>query len=290
MATESVVWIDPDGAQTPLRIGLNSQQGDMVGRFMPPVQHTDDQLPFTDGSVHRQTVFNERQFGLPINVLGTSQTDLRTKVRALVHAMNPKRGSGVIRVTSPLGDVRDIDCRYVSGLDLNENVDKGGRNGQSAIVTFKANDPFWHDTGDTVQSWQIVTVPTFFPIFPLRLTSSSIVVADIVVNSGDTEMWPIWTITGPGGGAGGISLINVTTGQMLAFETTLLGLGEFITIDTKLKTVTLNDGTNLFGDLDPLSVLWPFVEGSNTINLVLNSATPGTSLLSASYRQRYLSP
>lgn len=292
MATESVVWVDVTGAVTPLKVGLNAQIGDMVGRFMPPVQSTDDTLPFTDGSVNRLILFGERQFSVPINVLDTNQAGLRTQLRNMIKAMNPKRGKGVVRVTSPLGDIREIDALYLSGLDMDENIEKSGRFGQQVYITFKCNDPFWRDQSDTTNTWTVAQAPSFFPFFPLRLTSSQIAVSTTIVNNGDTEAWPVWTIKGPGGGAGGIVLQNLTTGLDIAFMTTSLGSGEFITIDTRpgYKLVTKSDGTNLFPDLDPTSVLWPLEAGSNSVNLQLTGAIVGATAMTIAYRQRYLSP
>jgi phage-related protein len=266
--------------------------GDTVGRFMPPVQSTDDTLPFTDGSVNRQILFGERQFTVPVNVLSTSQALLRTQLRNLIIAMNPKRGKGIVRVTSPLGDIREIEALYLSGLDMDENIEKSGRFGQQTYITFKCNDPFWRDQNSITNSWQVSASPNFFPFFPLRLTSSQIAVTTTINNVGDVESWPVWTVRGPGGGSGGIVLQNLTSGSILSFMTTILGSSEFITIDTRpgVKLVTKNDGTNLFGDLDPTSVLWPLEAGSNSINLELTSAIAGTTALTISYRQKYLSP
>jgi phage-related protein len=206
--------------------------------------------------------------------------------------MDPTRGAGIIRVVSPLGDIREIECYYVSGLEMDENPIKMGRYNQQALITFRAYDPYWRDVSDVSSNWQVATSANFFPIFPLRLTASTIAVSTAITNPGDVLSWPVWTITGPGGGAGGIVLQSITYGQSISFLTTTLGVGQFITIDTRpgRKTVTLQDGTNLFGDLDPTSALWPLVPGLNSINLQLNGGVVGTTALNLSYRPKYLSP
>lgn len=299
MTTETVTWIDPDGASTVLKIGLNSQMGDMIGRFMPPILHQEDVLPFQPGGRHRLAIQQSRDFVLPINLPAASGStpDARTQsvrllMRSIVSTMDPTRGAGIIRVLSPLGDIREIECYYVSGLDMDENPIKTGRYNQQALITFRSYDPFWRDQSDTSRNWNITAVSSFFPIFPLRLTASQIVVADTIVNGGDTITWPVWQIFGPGGGAGGIVLTNNTIGQSISFMTTSLGSGESIIIDTRpgFKLVTKQDGSNLFGDLDPTSVLWPLARGNNSISLQLNGGTAGATALQINYRLRYLSP
>jgi hypothetical protein len=290
--TESIIWIDPTGISYPLHIGRNSQQGDMTGRFMPGIDLVDDEIPFQPGGRLRSVRHTEHDFGLPCNVLTNSDASLRTALRSLVFGMNPIRGTGIVRVTSPLGDIRQINCVYTGGLDLDENVVKSGRYGQACMITFRAYDPYWQDINDTTQNWTINQVPTFFPIFPLRLTASEIAVNDSINNTGDVPTWPVWNIFGPGGGSDGIVLENVLTNQAITFMSTLLGVNESITIDTRpgFKTVLKNDGTNLFGDLDPSSVLWPLAQGANPINLSYDNAIAGKTGLALSYRRKFLAP
>lgn len=293
MATvETVTWYDPFGNATPLKIGLNSQLGDMVGRFMPPVTHIDDVLPFYPGGRHRITLVNEKDFTLPLNVINSSDSGRRTQLRNLVAAMDPTQGAGRISVLSPVGDTREIECYYVGGLDMDENPIKNGRFNQALYVTFRAFEPYWRDPSDTTQSWTVGTPPSFFPIFPMRLSASSLVVNDSINNTGDVISWPVWQIFGPGGGANGIVLTNTLTGQYIMFQTTVLGASESITIDTRPghKTVLKNDGTNLFPDLDTGSTLWPLQKGTNGLSLVLNNAATSKTAMSVNWRRKWLSP
>lgn len=289
MTGETFTWIDPVGASTVLSVGWNSQVGDMTGRYMPAVQHQEDVIPLQPGARHRLTLHMEHDFILPINVRSTSLAGLRTALRALMYAMNPTRGSGIVRVSTVLGDLREIECYYVTGLEVAENADKSGRYGQQCYVTFRAYDPYWRDISDTAATWQVTATPNFFPFFPLRLTSSAIVVHATVSNGGDVPTWPVWTIIGPGSG---IVLQNGTTGEEITFLTTVLGVGQTISIDTRPgnKTVTRNDGTNLFSDLDPLSTLWQLQQGANVVNLQMAGTAPNVSVLNLNYRQKYLSP
>jgi len=283
MSGEITQWIDPSGGMLLLDVDWEAS-----GRFMPEVVASEDEVPGQDGVRHRQTRFGPHEFTLKITIVGGDEPLLRAALRSLVSMMNPKRGDGIIRVTSPIGDVREIECRVVGGLGLDEKPDVSGPGMQQALVTFRAGDPFWRDQSDTSDDYTVGDAPTFFPIFPMRLTSSQIVVDATINNTGDDETWPVWTINGPGSG---IVLRNATTGKVLSLSTTLLA-GESIVIDTRPnhKTVVMQDGTNLWPDVDATSSLWPLQTENNAIRMEMSGATVGTSVLQVNYRKRYLSP
>jgi len=284
VTAEITKWVDPYGVETILDVDWEA-----TGRFMPEPQHDEDEIPQQDGSRHRATRFKARDFSIRITVVENGEPALRQSLRDIVKAMNPKKGEGIIKVTSPIGDTREIGCRYLSGLSLEEKPELSGPTMQQAVVTFRANDPFWRDENNTSTSYSIGNPPAFFPIFPLRLTASEIAVDTTVANDGDDDAWPVWTINGPGAGA---TLRNLTTGKVLSIPAVSIGTGEFVTVDTRpgRKTVTKSDGTNLFSSLTTTSALWPLIEGTNAVRLEMTGVTVGVSSLSLSYKRRWLTP
>lgn len=283
MSAEITVWEDPDGAVTTLDVDWDAD-----GRYMPEVYFEEDETPGQDGSRNRSTRFKPHEFTLLLTVVGTDEPTLRTAVRNLVSAMNPKRGMGKIRVTSPLGDVREINCKAASGLGVTEKAGVSGPTMQQIPVTFRAFDPLWRDASDTTDAFVINDPVSFFPFFPLRLTNSQIAVDDTVNNTGDDDAWPVWTIVGPGSV---IKLSNLTTGEVISLPTTTLGVGESIVIDSGAKTATRQDGSNAFPALDIfVSTMWALQVGVNLIRLEMSAAVVGVSSLQVSYRKRYLSP
>jgi hypothetical protein len=282
MAAEISQWVDPDGTITLLDVDWKAS-----GRFMPGVVHEADGTPGQPGLRVRASRHAEHDFTIRITLTAASEAALRALQRATVYAMDPVRTTGKLRVTSPIGDVREINCRYVEGLGMEEEPGPSGPTMQQATITFRAFDPYWYDTTSTTTTFTIGAVPTFFPIFPIRLTSSAIAVDSSVINTGDVLMWPEWTITGPGGV---ITLRNLTTGQYIVFSTLVLGGGETALINTDAGTAVKGDGTNVFPDLDILSDLWALQPGINAIRLEMSGATAGVSKLSLSYKQRYLAP
>jgi phage-related protein len=286
MTAEITTWIDASGSATVLDVVL-----DASGRFMPEPAFITNGVPGAPGERLRSVRHVPHDFTIRVVISGADEPAVRTSTRALVKAMDPTRGNGIIRVQSPIGDVREIVCRYVSGLGLDEKVGVTGPQVQFADVKFRAYDPYWRDPSDVVTPPFVVgVVPTFFPIFPIRLTASEIAVDASVTNGGDTEAWPVWQITGPGSS---IALRNITTGKLLQFSTLVLGTGEFVTVDTRPEAVTQvlkSDGTSAFSDLTATSSLWSLAVGNNAVRLEMGSAVAGASSLVLSYRQKYLAP
>jgi hypothetical protein len=291
VADEVTVWVDPDGNQTTLAVDWS--QAAVTGRFSPGVVLDEEGVPEQNGMRLRSVRFGPQQFVLPLWITGTTPGDLRTKMRALVSAMNPKRGDGIIRVTSTLGDQREIVCRAVDGLDMQERLgDTSGPLVQFCPVVFKAHDPLWRDAADNVVGpfAQGSSVASFFPFFPIRLNATEIYAQATVVNTGDDDAWPVWTIQGPGSSP---KLKNLTTGLTTDLGTTLIAVGETVTIDTRpigatRKTVTSNINGNLYPALTATSALWPLAIGTNQVSIEMALAFPGTTSVQMSYRNRYL--
>lgn len=283
--SETLTWIDADGnsydlsGQTDREWLLGTQ-----GRFMPPFRFVENEVPLQPGARLRTVKTLPREVDIPLLFKAASETALRTLVRDYLHRFNPGRGDGKLRVTAPGGDQRELNCRYAGGMQLVEAGEKFGFR-QRMVLTFRAFDPYWYATSDTTDTYTTGTPATFFPFFPLRLTSSTIFASPTINNTGDVECWPVWTITGPGSS---IALRNLTTDKLISLSTTLAA-GETITIDTRpgKKTVTKNDGTNLYGDLSSDSELWPLERGNNSVQIEMSSATSASQVV-ISYRLRYL--
>jgi phage-related protein len=258
------------------------------GRFMPPVDFVEDETPEREGARVRRVKIRPREITVPVLLEGSSQTDLRQQLRTIVRRLYPVAGDGRLRCVAPDGATRELVCRYSQGLEGDEGTGDGGVKYLAAVLVFRAaEDPFWRAQTATEIDFTTGEPPAFFPFFPLELAESSIFGGITVTNEGDVEAWPIWTITGPGGP---LTLTNDTSGESLVLAT-VLSAGEQITIDTTpgIKTVTLDDSTNLYPDLDPGSSLWPLQPDDNAVTVELVDATVD-SAVALSYRARYLTP
>lgn len=282
MTRDLLTYVRADGVEVPLteHPALETVRG-MTGRLLPPLAFTEDPVPGGAGSRTRSVRDLPRELGIPVTIRGDSRDDLRANLRSLASDLYAGRGDGVLRITAPSGDVREVTGRFVSGLEGAEAspvLDK-------AALVFRAPDPYWQD-GETISvSYSLGSPTPFFPFFPLTLAPETVFGTTTVDNDGDVPAWPVWTIVGPGTS---VVLSNDTTGESLTLTYTLAS-GEAVVIDTRpgAKTVTLDDGSNLYGSLDNTSTMWALAEGSNTVSVTFNTSTVD-SYVSLAYRRRYL--
>lgn len=284
---DELSWIDADGTEHPLTATpqFRKLQG-WIGRFMPPISFVEDEVPLQPGARLRNVKTTARDVDIPIMVKGTGEIDLRNNIRLLLQYIDPNRGDGRLRITAPDGSQRDLYCRYSSGMEGHESKDTTiPWIWMTLILTFRAFDPYWYGVQTQVQTYTTGQPATFFPFFPLRLSSSSVFADATINNQGDVETWPEWVITGPGSQ---IVLHNLTTGETITLNVTL-GIGETVTIDTSPgnKTVKKNDGTNLYSQMTFDSSLWAIQKGSNSIQIEMSSSTT-TSSVQLTFRERYL--
>ena len=272
---ETIEYVDAEGTATT----LFKTRGE-TGRHMPPVLVDERPVPGSHGTRFRGCRFDAASPIIPILIDGADHDDYLQALRDIASALNPDKGVGTLRATSDAG-VRTQAALYVDGLD---HVASGPVHGRPSVL-FRAFDPFWYDATTVTGTFTTGTAAAFFPILPLRLASSEVFADATLVNSGDIEAWPTWTITGPGSG---LILRNQTTGKTLALDHTLTA-GDIVTIDTNPgeKTVTLDDGTNLFGDLTARQ-FWPVARGNNAVQVELVGATEDSSV-QVTYRRRWLS-
>jgi hypothetical protein len=280
---ETVLWIDPDGGVLYLDVDWN-----VHGRFAPSYTFEVEKVAGRDGQRLRAVRPDVLEFDLPCWVVGNTDAELRTLMRDFVARMDPTRGDGTIRFIEPGGTTRDIVCRVVSGLGIDEVL--GGESGilsQRITPTFRAWEPYWTDPADTVITYSGGgVVATFFPFFPVALSASEAIAAGTVTNPGATDTWPVWTITGP---ATDVTITNHTTDQEFTINfSPSLTYPQAVTIDTRpgAKTVLRENGTSLFSQLAWSSVLWPLIRGANDITVAMGGTTAQSSV-SLAFRPRY---
>jgi hypothetical protein len=294
---ETITWIDPLGVSTALHTVAPHQQArfvawDLANRFSPPIRFEEDAIPEQDGARFRAVHHEPTEFPLPVWVQGSSASDLRTKIRALATSMNPKRGDGYIRVTSPVGDQRQIKCR-VAEFDVTEKIgDTTGVSAQLVRMVFKAHTPYWEDVTETSLIFDPAdTQPGAFlgnPFFPIRLAASEIAINTTVTNPGDVEVWPIIRINAPGNS---IKIFNYTAGNVIDISSYSLSSGQIV-IDTRpgYKTVIKDGIENLWSYVTSASGLWPLQPGANEIRLEMGDTANGYTLMEVAYTNQYLSP
>lgn len=282
--SETLEWIDPDGDTLLLDVDWS-----VSGRFSPPSTLDTQRIPGQPGARVWDVQHDVAEWSLTHWADGVDDAGLRATLRALVRSMDPRRGVGRLRVTSPIGDRREMYCRVTAGLGVEEVLgSQAGITSQQVKLTFSGHDPYWYAVDDIVLGYAGGgVVATFFPFFPLDLTASESLAEDVVTNDGDVECWPVWVFTGP---FTGITAENLTTGQTWELAATVAN-PQTVTVDTRpgAKTVVRGDGANLFSGLSATSRLWPLATGDNSIRVSMGGSTSQTQA-QLTFRPRYLAP
>ena len=291
MPETSVIWIDADG--TPHTLSSDAEGVTILygrsGLFMAPPLPIEDVVPLQDGGKLRSITYGPRIINLPLLLRAASQTTLRTLKRDIMGWFAPDRGDGILRVTAPGGDQREIVCRLVDGLGIEQTATSRGYLSQKLVLGLKSWDPHWRAVNATQISYQLAaSTATFFPWFPIRLTNSTIFSEFSVDNTGDVKTWPSWVIVGPGDDP---VLRNVTMGKLIDLTGYSLAVGETVVIDTSpgVKSVVDQDGVNIFSSLSNTSSLWPLERDSNALSIELSNAVAAVSEIQLTYRLRYFS-
>lgn len=276
---DTLFFVDAAGEAHSLDDGITTTvQPGTTGRWMPPFDLLIDEMP--GASVLRQVRAAPRDIEVPLII---EASDLTTLLRGWSGWLNPALGDGKLRSVDG-GVEREIICRYAAGWELTE--DHHASRTQKAVVIFRAVDPWWYSAAAEVSVFTVGSLATFFPLFPLRLSSSDVFATSPVNNPGDGRAWPIWTVTGPGDR---LALRNLSSGRAIMLNRTI-SAGEVITIDTRpgRKTITDGVGSNLYGALSTDSELWPVERGTNDVRIELDNSTVGSSL-TMSVHWRWLS-
>lgn len=280
--TTTVTFTDANSNTVTLTDGTNYKvlRGER-GRIMSNYKIIQRLVPFGQEAKFDFANTNPRLVVLPIGVIGSSNDDMLDKLEDLAQVFDPQIGEGTLAFTRG-GVTRNLTCVYAGGLDKHK---QDGVNQAKVNISFIASDPFWAADSATADTYEAAGgAATFFPFFPLTLSSSTIFASPTIIINGDVETWPVWTITGPGTNP---VLKNLTTGKTTSLTITLLA-GETLEIDTRpfIKTITKNDGSNQFSTLSATSSIWSLQKGTNSVQLEL-SGTTGDSQVAISYFERY---
>ncbi len=292
--TETWSWIDPTGAAVSMdafAAGLMVVEG-VEGRGIPPIRRTRDVVAGQPGSRLRDVKHDMRTLTMPVFVKGATETDRSNTLEAWMGRIDPSRGTGALDLTNATGITRRLYCRYAQGLELVEDGSHRFPGAQLAVVTFEADDPYWYDANATsIRFSATSTVPKFFNtsgtikrILPITLGASAVLGGATVTADSDVEVWPKWTVTGPGSS---LVIRNNTTGREFLWSGTLT-TGQSLIVDTRpgIGTVLRETGLNMFSYLTAWD-LWPFIPGINDIDVTMSGTSAGSAIL-AEWTNRHL--
>jgi len=224
MSAEKIYWVRPDGGTLDLTDGItyDIRQG-VDGRYMPPFEFLSDAIYTYPGEVLRTVKTKPREVTLPITVYTacggghTIEANLRINLRTLTNAFNPTLGEGKLMVVTLDSQVFILNCRYSGGMSLEESYSTGSGTFRMFVATFIAHSPYWWKPTEEDWTWSHDDADLANP--------------QTVINNGDIEAWPVWTIKGP---ASSVTIRHTESGKYMTITpATALTANDNITIDTR---------------------------------------------------------
>jgi hypothetical protein len=280
------LWTSPDGAVTDLSAWSSSTYvvaDGTSGHLAPGYEFAAQGFAGVDGEQLQQVTALPAQPVLGIDLVGDgTATSVRDRVRALAHAMRPRRGIGRLTAVADDGAERVLPCYYRKGLESGTYHDARYR----AALEFWSPHPWWRGAPFT-WGYGLAAAAPFFPIPPVKLSATTIAgAATVDLSDTDAPTPPRWTVTGPGSQLilqntydavqpdGTLAPVTVSSTLTPPPGTVLVGDGQTITVDTRpgYQSVTRSDGADLFGWLGSDPVLWSLVDGVNEVSVLLTNA------------------
>ncbi len=288
-----LTWTSAEGRVTSLEdyrtpgAGTIAMPG-VLGLGMPGYTFFEDSSPAFDGALVRGTPrANPKDITVPIHIWASTRAAARARYGAFVEDLNPQDGPGLLTVHERDGTSRQIPAYYSQGLEGSgsDDGDGDGPTWWTFAAVFHAPRPYWLGDERSVLFELGGSGTPFYPFLPLRVADSSPGGAVQVTNAGNTDVYPVWTITGP---ASSVTLTNDTTGKTLRVDYAMTP-GDTLVIDTRdgAKFVLLNGVTNLWPAVVLGSKLWPLRGGINRLTLAAPDATQATTI-TAAFQERFL--
>ncbi|MBH8600525.1 phage tail domain-containing protein [Thermoactinomyces sp. CICC 23799] len=226
-----------------------------TGAQAPPVTLVEQRVPFRPGSVLQFMDVQPRDVELGILVEGKSPEDLREKIRNLTAKLIGTDGALYARYTD--GTERRLYCMYKEGLEGEETRDtKGVGYFQKLVLVFRAFDPFWYETGllesKSAQNFVYYKNDGDYDAYPIVMVDGRCSNPDLA----------IWQTGGSGEPAEGSS-------ERLKVNTTVAANRRLI-INTKSRTIKLDDGTNLYASIDSTANKFHTIPPRSTNNFAVD--------------------
>lgn len=288
-----LTWTSAGGRVTSLEDFRDRSQGTMampgvLGLGMPGYTFFEDSSPVSDGALVRGTPrANPKDITVPIHIWAATRKAARQRYGAFVEDLNPQNGPGLLTVHERDGTSRQIPAYYSQGIEGSgsDDGDGDGPTWFTFAAVFHAPRPYWLGDERSVL-FELAGSGSFYPFaFPMLVADSSPGGAVQLANAGNTDVFPVWTVTGP---AASVTLTNETTGKTLRVDYALT-IGDTLQIDTRdgAKYVQLNGVTNLWPAVGDGSSLWPLRGGINRLTLAAPDAT-STTTITAAFQERFL--
>ena len=292
---ERDLYITADGTSYQLSAPSSRFVLSVEGEGMPPIQYVTQRGAYQHGDTARDFFLLPRIVQMVVRHTFCDRTAYWAGRTELLNLLRPNRGGtpgiGTLRKILPGGVIRDLRCVIQQGPNFApRNVGIGGNNvwdefAYTETLRFVADNPIYYDPkGNTtiISTPSIGTFPLTFPwVFPVHTFTTNI------TYGGNWDEYPTIAVKGP---FTAITLTNTTTGETINFGyPVVIGQTVTFTLTFGLKTVTLQDGTNLIGYVTVPGNLpqWHLTPGVNTIFTSIAGEAASTQV-TFTYFNRYI--
>ena len=256
---------------------LNPEFG---GFYIPPTQVRIDERA-GNGGVFRHTKKGVRDLDLSVTVLGSSRSEVQTKLRRLSRLVQNDQGATTFRASYDSGENLSLQVYYTGGAEGQWGSD-AGLIWSRIVLSFQAPQPFWES--ETTAQFTVTTGGVGRGLLPeltkMKLSSSNNLGNIEVENNGDVIVYPNYVITGPIA-----NFVSSNNGQSFGF-TELLAEGETLFIDSENATVVNQAGVNRYSILDPAPKFFALGVGESIITID-GTDTGATTRVDVFYQLKY---
>lgn len=230
----------------------------------------------------------------PLQVEGRTEAEYLARWRrlqaSLRHPVDVATGlpvAGRMTVELPDGTSRSIPAYYQGGASPTEDQldDVLAHYVQLPNLQWYAPYPLWQGA-DIGRTWEVEPESRpLYPIYPIRFTGSQVLAEATIVNPGDADAFPVWTLRGPGTPTIGRS----DTGESFAF-TEAIPAGTTVTVDcrpvelapatalTAIDDQDAGDASDWWDRLADFPDFWVIPPGETHLSLSMTGATSASRI------------
>lgn len=301
MQEEFDYYITPDGEEHNLHDFAQRVILTDSGYGMPPIEWQTRRGPQQHGETAIDYRLRPRVVQLQLHWVGCGRDEYWAMRGLLLDIMRPNRTAtalpGRLRKVLPNGEIRDLYVQVEEGPDFGRrSSDEWNEWSFDTLLRLIAFDPIWFDGVRRDLDLANVGPELVFPIDPFIIFGPVTAIMQIVniVALGTWHTWPIVECMGP---MANPTLDNLTIGEKLQLNYTILG-GRTVTIDLTpgRKTVYDDLGNNLLAYISEDSDLATFrlevdpiaPGGINEIQVVASGVQLGVSELNLRWYNRWI--
>lgn len=298
MATWSILYGNDELALTGRNpFDLISIQG--IG--VPPVRRLTERSPFQDGDTDVGYRLDPRVINAVVLLNTSTRTGADGYRDRLYDYFKPLASQVALRCIRDDGAIRQIDCALIGMLDAPVTDEDRIHAMQRMAIQLRAAEPIWYDPqirywaaiGGTATGMYGYAIPMAVPWIQTPVTEINTNIT--LAYAGTWSSYPIIKIIGP---ANGVTITNLTTGEVLDFPSLTLTANHWIEVDLRYgrKSVIDDLTANRIGELSDDSDLatWHLAPapdapgGQNVIKFEIGASATDATGIQIAYYDRFV--